>query len=76
MFGTGTNMEAIGAENYRALLMKKYACQEKSEFFKLSEIYHLKSIEIMARNIKTTVPYITHLIKSYERHYLKPKKTL
>jgi hypothetical protein len=56
--------------------MKKYGYEEKSELFKLSEIYHLRSIEIMARNIKTTVPYITHIIRSYEKHYIKHKKVL
>jgi hypothetical protein len=30
----------------------------------------------MARNIKTTVPYITHIIRSYEKHYIKQKKVL
>lgn len=30
----------------------------------------------MARNIKTTVPYITHIIRSYEKHYIKHKKVL
>jgi hypothetical protein len=56
--------------------MKKYGYEEKSELFKLSEIYHLRSIDIMARNIKTTVPYITHIIRSYEKHYIKQKKVL
>lgn len=27
----------------------------------------------MARNIKTTVPYITHIIRSYDKHYIKKK---
>ena len=30
----------------------------------------------MARNIKSTVPYITHIIRSYEKHYIKHKKIL
>ena len=30
----------------------------------------------MARNIKSTVPYITHIIRSYEKHYIKNKKIL
>ena len=57
-------------------LMKKYGYEENSELFKLSEVYHLRSIDIMARNIKTTVPYITHIIRSYEKHYIKQKKIL
>lgn len=27
----------------------------------------------MARNIKTTVPYITHIIRSYDKHYITMK---
>ena len=39
-------------------------------------MYHLRSIDIMAKNIKTTVPYLTHIIRSYEKHYIKQKKVL
>lgn len=28
----------------------------------------------MAENIKTTVPYISHLIKSYDKHYIYKKQ--
>lgn len=28
----------------------------------------------MAQNIKTTVPYISHLIKSYDKHYIYKKQ--
>lgn len=42
--------------------------------FKISELYHLKAINIMAQNIKTTVPYISHLIKSYDKHYIYKKQ--
>lgn len=65
-----------GQPSAQITLMKKYGYEEKSELFKLSEIYHLRSIDIMARNIKTTVPYITHIIRSYEKHYIKQKKVL
>jgi hypothetical protein len=57
--------ESTSQLNAQITLMKKYGYEEKSELFKLSEIYHLRSIDIMARNIKTTVPYITHIIRSY-----------
>jgi hypothetical protein len=57
--------ESTSQLNAQVTLMKKYGYEEKSELFKLSEIYHLRSIDIMARNIKTTVPYITHIIRSY-----------
>ncbi|CAD8190390.1 unnamed protein product [Paramecium octaurelia] len=40
-----------------------------TEEFKLSELYHLKSIEIACRHITTQSPYISHLITSYHKHY-------
>lgn len=30
----------------------------------------------MAKNLKTTIPYITHIIRSYEKHYINKKKIL
>lgn len=35
----------------------------------LSELYHLKSIEIISKYIKGDCPYIKHLINSYKKHY-------
>lgn len=40
----------------------------------MSELYHLRAIHIIAENIKTTVPYISHLIKSYDKHYIYKKQ--
>ncbi|CAD8169311.1 unnamed protein product [Paramecium octaurelia] len=40
-----------------------------TEEFKLSEMYHLKAIEIACRHITTQSPYISHLITSYHKHY-------
>ncbi|CAD8199241.1 unnamed protein product [Paramecium pentaurelia] len=40
-----------------------------TEEFKLSELYHLKSIEIACRHIIYQSPYISHLITSYHKHY-------
>ncbi|CAD8076454.1 unnamed protein product [Paramecium primaurelia] len=40
-----------------------------TEEFKLSELYHLKSIEIACRHITYQSPYISHLITSYHKHY-------
>ncbi|CAD8180633.1 unnamed protein product [Paramecium octaurelia] len=40
-----------------------------TEEFKLSELYHLKSIEIACRHIAFQSPYISHLITSYHKHY-------
>lgn len=40
----------------------------------MSELYHLRAINIMAQNIKSTVPYISHLIKSYDKHYIYKKQ--
>jgi hypothetical protein len=42
--------------------------------FMMSELYHLRAIHIIAENIKTTVPYISHLIKSYDKHYIYKKQ--
>jgi hypothetical protein len=56
--------------------MKKYGYEEKSEIFKLSEIYHTRAIEIMTQNIRTTVPYITHILRSYQKHYIDQKQVL
>jgi hypothetical protein len=55
-------------------IRKKYGYEEKSEMFRMSELYHLRAINIMADNIKTTVPYISHLIKSYDKHYIYKKQ--
>lgn len=43
--------------------------QSRSEAFKLSELYHLKAIEIMCQGISTCSPYLNHLIASYYKHY-------
>ncbi|CAD8170855.1 unnamed protein product [Paramecium octaurelia] len=37
--------------------------------FKLSELYHLKAVEIACKNITCSSPYINHLITSYHKHY-------
>lgn len=63
--GIGPNISSI---------KKKYGYEEKSEMFRMSELYHLRAINIMAENIKTTVPYISHLIKSYDKHYIYKKQ--
>ena len=36
---------------------------------KKSEIFHLKSIEIICKNIKESSIFVNHLINSYQRHY-------
>jgi imidazoleglycerol phosphate dehydratase HisB len=42
--------------------------------FKLSEGYHLRAIEIVSFNIQAPIPYLTHMIKSYDKHYVFKKK--
>ena len=37
-------------------------------------MYHLRAIEIMSKNIKFTVPYLSHLIQSYDKHYIYKKE--
>ncbi len=40
----------------------------------MSEAYHLRSIEIISSNIQSPIPYLTHMIKSYDKHYVFKKK--
>lgn len=68
------NQESTTVLSNIQTINKKYGYEEKSEMFKISELYHLKAINIMAQNIKTTVPYISHLIKSYDKHYIYKKQ--
>lgn len=55
-------------------IKKKYGYEQKSEMFKLSEAYHLRAIEIVSSNIQSPIPYLTHMIKSYDKHYVFKKK--
>lgn len=55
-------------------IKRKYGYEEKSLLFKTSETYHLKSIDIVSKNIQATIPYLTHIIKSYDKHYVFKKK--
>jgi hypothetical protein len=41
----------------------------RTEEFKISELYHLKAIEIACKYITCPSPYINHLITSYHKHY-------
>ena len=46
---------------------EKHQCNKKD--LKKSEIFHLKSIEIICKNIKESSIFVNHLINSYQRHY-------
>lgn len=46
-------------------ICKKYGYEEKTDAYKLSELYHLQSIYIVAKNINAKIPYLTHIIRSY-----------
>jgi hypothetical protein len=50
---------------------KKFPSETKSEAYKISELYHLKAIEVMCQGITTCSPYLNHLISSYYKHYLQ-----
>jgi hypothetical protein len=52
---------------------KKYGYQDLSDYYLLSERHHLKSIDIISKNIQFTIPYLTHIIRSYEKHYISNK---
>ena len=41
----------------------------QTENYKISEIYHLKAIEIICKHVFAKSPYINHLITSYHKHY-------
>ncbi|KAL4456125.1 hypothetical protein ABPG74_014086 [Tetrahymena malaccensis] len=47
-----------------------------TEGFKKSQIYHLKSIEIVCQHITCKSPYINHLITSYHKHYNQNLETI
>ncbi|KRW98821.1 hypothetical protein PPERSA_10592 [Pseudocohnilembus persalinus] len=49
---------------------------QQQEGFKRSEIYHLKSIEIVCKYIVSKSPYINHLITSYHKHYNQSLETI
>ena len=55
-------------------IKKRYGYEERSETFRLSEAYHLRSIQIISDNIQAPIPYLTHMIKSYDKHYVFKKK--
>ena len=56
------------------IIKKKYGYEEKSQLFRTSEAYHLRSIDIISTNIQAPIPYLTHMIKSYDKHYVFKKK--
>jgi len=35
----------------------------------ISEVYHLKAIELVCKYIPSPCPYVNHLITSYHKHY-------
>ena len=52
------------------LIYKKYGYEEKSDAYQLSEMYHLRAIDIVSKSIQFPIPYLTHIIRSYEKHYI------
>ena len=35
----------------------------------LRELYHLKAIEVACKFVKSTCPFVNHLIMTYHKHY-------
>ncbi|CAD8090588.1 unnamed protein product [Paramecium primaurelia] len=66
-FTIATELRFIELEKAKQMGLKEDKID--TEEFKLSELYHLKSIEIACRHITTQSPYISHLITSYHKHY-------
>ena len=51
-------------------ISKKYGYEDKSEHFLISESHHLKAIKIISTNLQFSIPYLSHIIRSYEKHYI------
>ena len=51
-------------------IYKKYGYEDKSDAYRLSEMYHLRAIDIVSKSIQFPIPYLTHIIRSYEKHYI------
>ena len=43
----------------------------RSKVFKESELHHLKAIEMMCKGISTKSAFLSHLINSYQKHYMQ-----
>ncbi|CAD8184074.1 unnamed protein product [Paramecium pentaurelia] len=66
-FTIATELRFIELEKAKQMGLKEDKID--TEEFKLSDMYHLKAIEIACRHITTQSPYISHLITSYHKHY-------
>ncbi|CAD8182405.1 unnamed protein product [Paramecium pentaurelia] len=64
-FTIATELRFIELEKAKQLGIKELNTEE----FKLSELYHLKAIEIACKHIACSSQYINHLITTYHKHY-------
>lgn len=42
---------------------------KKKEELQKSEIFHLKSIEVICKQVKENSAFVTHLVVNYHKHY-------
>ncbi|CAK83039.1 unnamed protein product (macronuclear) [Paramecium tetraurelia] len=64
-FTIATELRFIELEKAKQQGTKDFNTEE----FKLSELYHLKAIEIACKHIACSSQYINHLITTYHKHY-------
>ncbi|CAD8088982.1 unnamed protein product [Paramecium sonneborni] len=64
-FTIATELRFIELEKAKQQGIKEINTEE----FKLSELYHLKSVEIACKHITCSSQYINHLITTYHKHY-------
>ncbi|CAK85603.1 unnamed protein product (macronuclear) [Paramecium tetraurelia] len=64
-FTIATELRFIELEKAKQQGIKEINTEE----FKLSELYHLKAIEIACKHIACSSQYINHLITTYHKHY-------
>ena len=54
-------------------ISRKYGYEEKTEAYLASEKHHLRAIDIIAKNIQFSIPYLAHIIRSYDKNYISNK---
>ena len=73
-FTIATEMRFIDSQNSESTIssMKlKSDISYRSKMSQLSELHHLKAIELMCKGISHKSPYLNHLINSYHKHYVQ-----
>lgn len=64
-------IDSQNSESTIASLKIKADSNYRSKTSQLSELHHLKAIELMCKGISSKSPYLNHLINSYHKHYVQ-----